>query len=162
MRAKYRHLNPGRCVPELAVDKRVLVVDDEPWVADLVSQTLSDGGYEVRTVGDGESALQAVSDFRPDLVVLDVMLPKENGYRVSRKLKTGETDNSGPAPKVLLLTGRRLDHDPDREKMFMDFSMADGLLYKPFDLDDLRRTVHQLFGDWLRNARQESNSRTIR
>ena len=134
-------------MPELRVDKRVLVVDDEAWVADLVSQTLSDSGYEVRSVGDGESALELVSDFRPDLVVLDVMLPKENGYRVSRKLKTDEQDENRLAPKILLLTGRRLDDDPDREKMFMDFSMADGLLYKPFDLDDLRRAVHQVFGD---------------
>ena len=73
------------------------------------------------------------------------MLPKENGYRVSRFIK--EDVKSGKLSKniaVLLLTGRRLDNDSEREATFMDFSQADLMMYKPFDMDELIKNIHGL------------------
>lgn len=131
----------------ILVRKRVLVVDDEDCVTELVADALGSQGYEVTTASDGDEALRGAIRYRPHLLVLDVMMPKENGYRVSRRLKTGEGADPDSPPKVLLLTGRRLDDDPDREKIFMEFSRADAILYKPFELNALLESVHRLIGD---------------
>ena len=76
---------PGSPAPGSAV-ARVLVVDDEPAIADLVSTTLRYEGFETATAGDGRAALESVEAFRPDLLVLDVMLPDLDGFEVQRKL----------------------------------------------------------------------------
>lgn len=125
--------------------KRVLVVDDEPDVVETIKFSLEQKGFEVLTAYDGYEALGVVRAEEPDLVVLDVMLPKENGYRVSRFIK--EDVKSGKLSKniaVLLLTARRLDNDPEREATFMDFSQADLMMYKPFDMDELIENIHGL------------------
>lgn len=126
------------------MEKRVLVVDDEESVAETVAQALEMGGYTVERASDGEAALQKIESFQPHLVVLDVVMPKENGYRVSHRVKTGEGVSCEPIPKILLLTGRRLDDDPEREKMFMYFSRADGIMYKPFEIPTLLSRVERL------------------
>jgi len=125
--------------------KRVLVVDDESDVVETIKFSLEQEGFEVLTAYDGYEALDAVRVEEPDLLVLDVMLPKENGYRVSRFIK--EDVKSGKLSKniaVLLLTGRRLDNDSEREATFMDFSQADLMMYKPFDIDELIKNIHGL------------------
>jgi DNA-binding response OmpR family regulator len=127
----------------VSVGKRVLVVDDETTVLEVLIEALEQDGYTVQGAADGEAALAGVDAFHPDLVILDVIMPKENGYRVSRQVKSSE----GTPPKILLVTGRRLDDDPDRESMFMEFSMADGILYKPFELDRLLSRVGDLLRD---------------
>src|SRR6185312_15235587 len=65
---------------------RILVVDDEPNIVDVVSMALRFHGYAVETAGTGAEALSAVTAFRPDLVVLDVMLPDMEGFEVARRL----------------------------------------------------------------------------
>jgi two-component system alkaline phosphatase synthesis response regulator PhoP len=110
---------------------KVLVVDDEPAVNEVIRDALELCGFEVDSAFDGEQAIAKVAAFKPDAVVLDVIMPKENGYRVSRKIKTSEHESH---PKVLLLTGRRLSEYPDREAMFREFSMADDVMYKPIDM----------------------------
>lgn len=125
--------------------KRVLVVDDESDVVETIKFSLEQEGLEVLTAYDGYKALDVVRVEEPDLLVLDVMLPKENGYRVSRFIK--EDVKSGKLSKniaVLLLTGRRLDNDSEREATFMDFSQADLMMYKPFDMDELIKNIHGL------------------
>ncbi len=128
------------------MEKRVLVVDDESCIVHLVTTTLQRGGYCVEAASDGEAAMTKAQSFQPHLLVLDVMMPKENGYRVSRRIKTQEGVSIDAVPKVLLVTGRRLDDDPDRETMFMKFSMADDIVYKPFDIRDLIAKVQELIG----------------
>jgi len=129
------------------VEKRVLVVDDERCMVDLMAEILERDGYRVEAASDGRAAIRHVETFHPHLMVLDVMMPEENGYRVSRLVKTGDGVTCDPVPKVLLVTGRRLDDDPERETLFMQFSMADGIVYKPFELADLRTRVHDLIGE---------------
>ncbi|MDX6728979.1 MAG: two-component system, OmpR family, response regulator, partial [Baekduia sp.] len=63
---------------------RVLVVDDEPNIADVISMALRFQGFTVESVGDGRSALEAVASFKPDLLVLDVMLPDMEGFDVAK------------------------------------------------------------------------------
>lgn len=129
------------------MEKRVLVVDDEACVLELVTEALEREGYRVAGAADGQAALGQVEGFRPHLLVLDVIMPRENGYRVSRRVKSQDGVASDPVPKVLLVTGRRLDDDPERESMFMDFSMADAILYKPFEIRELLARVQELIGE---------------
>ncbi len=126
---------------------RVLVVDDEKLVAEAIARSLEAEGYQVRTAHDGKQALDACTSFRPDIIVLDVMMPKLNGYRVSRLAKTmGPVVWPRSVPRIVLITGRRLDHDPEREHMFREFSRADALLYKPFRFQELSETLRRLLG----------------
>ena len=124
---------------------KILAVDDDPPIRDLLREVLAREGYVVELAADGEGALTAYYSVQPDLVVLDVMLPKENGYRVCRAIKSSTDLNPGArVPPVLLLTGRRLDHDPEREATLMRFSMADDVLYKPFSNEELVARVASL------------------
>lgn len=124
---------------------KILVVDDELDVLETVKYRLEQAGHEVETSGDGIQALGMVRAEQPDLLLLDVMLPGENGYRVAHYIR--EDESAGVYTRrlpIILLTARDLSADPDREKMFMDFSGADRVIYKPFDLDDLVRQVEEL------------------
>ena len=125
--------------------EKILVVDDEPDVVETVKFRLESDGYEVVTAADGFEALGAARVHRPDLILLDVMLPKENGYRVSRLLREDE-DATGATRRtpIVLLTARDLSGDAEREKMFMDFSRANLVIYKPFDLAELVEVVERL------------------
>lgn len=125
--------------------KKILIVDDEPDIVETIKFGLEQEGFDVLTAYDGHEALDKVGEQMPDLVVLDVMLPKENGYRVSRFIK--EAIKVGKISKdivVLLLTARRLDNDPEREKFFMEFSSADQMMYKPFEMDELIKNINTL------------------
>jgi DNA-binding response OmpR family regulator len=80
---------------------RVLVVDDEPMVRDVLSRYLTRDGFEVETAADGEAALAAFEAERPDLILLDLMLPRVDGFEVFRRLREG-----GAASPVIMLTAR--------------------------------------------------------
>ena len=82
-----------------APSARVLVVDDEPNILELLTAALRLSGFEVRGAASGAEALRAAGDFRPHIVVLDVMLPDQDGFTVARRLREG-----GDAVPVLFLT----------------------------------------------------------
>jgi CheY-like chemotaxis protein len=124
---------------------RILVVDDEADIAEGVKFCLEQEGYEVKTACNGWEALGAIRAWAPNLVLLDVMLPNENGYRVSRMAKEDAERGIAQSVKVVLVTARRLD-DADRERTFADFSRCDRVVYKPFDLDLLLGVVAELVG----------------
>src|SRR5438552_4131836 len=115
---------------DTAPPQRVLVVDDEPDITGLVSYHLAKAGYRVMTVADGREALQLAREQRPDLVVLDLMLPGVSGYDVLAELRRREeTRDIG----VILLTARK--DEPDRIK---GLSLgADDYLPKPFSPQEL-------------------------
>jgi CheY-like chemotaxis protein len=124
---------------------RILVVDDEPDILQTVQGILELEGYEVVTAVNGLEGLGAARMHKPDLVLLDVMLPGENGYRVARAIREDEERGVYERPiPIVLVTARDLSADPEREKMFMDFSKADHVLYKPFEFDHLLRLVDRL------------------
>src|SRR5918994_6436033 len=106
---------------------RVLVVEDDPEIADVLRRTLRAEGHEVRTAGDGEEALQAAAEFLPDLVILDLGLPKIDGVEVLRRLR--ETDDV----PILVVTARS---ELDDRVEGLDLG-ADDYLVKPFERTEL-------------------------
>ncbi|HSG84976.1 MAG TPA: response regulator, partial [Candidatus Limnocylindrales bacterium] len=80
---------------------RILVVDDEQHIVDVVRAYLVREGHDVDTAADGETAIRMAREGEPDLVVLDVMLPKRSGFDVLRDLRA-----DGPSPAVIMLTAR--------------------------------------------------------
>jgi two-component system alkaline phosphatase synthesis response regulator PhoP len=86
---------------------RVLAVEDEPDVRRLVQIKLKKAGFEVLTAGDGEEGLQKAMEEEPDVVLLDVMMPKMDGYTVLQRIK----EEMSPAPIVLMLTAKGQETD---------------------------------------------------
>jgi len=113
---------------------RVLVVEDDGEIADVVRRALDKVGYEVRLAVDGEAALEQSQLFEPDAVVLDLGLPKLDGVEVCRRLRAG-----GDVP-ILMLTARDA---LDARVEGLD-SGADDYLVKPFDLQELLARVRAL------------------
>ena len=90
---------------------RILVVDDDPTVRELLSLQLGSAGHDVTTACDGDDGLAAVGVQAPDLVVLDVMMPRMSGWEVLEHLRE---EPRGTRPRVLLLTARDLPDDRRR------------------------------------------------
>ena len=104
----------------------ILLVDDEPDLVELVSQRLQATGYDVMTACDGQQALDQVKKKRPDLIILDLMLPKLDGYKVCRLLKFDERYKRIP---ILIFTARAQEEDI---KLATECG-ADEYLTKPFE-----------------------------
>jgi DNA-binding response OmpR family regulator len=104
---------------------KILVVDDEVYIVHILEFSLRMEGYEVATALDGEQAIEKVASERPDLIVLDIMMPKLDGYDACRRLKANPETNHIP---VILLSakGRNVD-----QKMGIDAG-ADDYITKPF------------------------------
>ncbi|MCW2716212.1 response regulator transcription factor [Pseudonocardia sp.] len=107
---------------------RVLVVDDESSLSDLLSMALRYEGWEVRTAADGGSAVRTARDFRPDAVVLDVMLPDFDGLEVLRRMRSDTPD-----VPVLFLTAR----DAVEDRVAGLTAGGDDYVTKPFSLEEL-------------------------
>lgn len=116
---------------------RILVVDDDPSVRELLRVQLEMEGEQVSTAVDGQAALDALAQDRPDVVVLDVMMPVLNGWEVLERLRADERFRRLP---VLLLTARDLPQDRQRGR---DLG-ASAVLSKPHDLQVLLDMVHAL------------------
>ena len=109
-------------------DELILLVDDEPSIVQLSQMYLEREGFRVDSARDGESALGAVGRLRPALVVLDVMLPKLDGFEVCRRLRASQADTA-----ILMLTAR----DEDIDKILGLELGADDYLTKPFNPREL-------------------------
>src|SRR5580658_2175450 len=107
---------------------RVLVVDDEPSLAELLASVLRYEGWEIRTAPDGASAVRTARDFRPDAVVLDVMLPDFSGLEVLRRLRADL-----PHVCVLFLTAR----DAVEDRVAGITAGGDDYVTKPFSLEEV-------------------------
>ncbi len=107
---------------------RLLVVDDEPNIRDLLAASLRFAGFEVHTAGDGGEALRLAEQTRPDLLVLDVMLPDMDGFAVTRRLR-----EQGRAVPVLFLTAR----DDVADKVTGLTVGGDDYVTKPFSLEEV-------------------------
>src|SRR5215469_2288765 len=120
--------------PEVQLGGRVLVVEDDIDIADVLRRSLRNEGYEVRTSGDGEEALDMAAGFIPDLVVLDLGLPGLDGVEVCRRLRM-----EGDVP-ILILTARTETED---RVTGLD-SGADDYLVKPFERKELLARIRAL------------------
>lgn len=113
----------------------ILVVEDDAPLARLIEALLDSAGYRVVSVGDGESALASVRGNRPALMLLDLTLPKLDGWEVLDRLQATED-----APPVILFTGHHAVGGRALE------AGAAAAILKPFDIDDLLNTVERLLG----------------
>ena len=100
-------LTVGQAQVAASARRSVLVVDDEPTIAEVVSRYLERAGYETKIAADGARALEAAAALRPDLVVLDPELPPLDGIDVMRRLRAED----GRWPAVILLSGRSSEMD---------------------------------------------------
>jgi len=117
----------------------ILVADDEEDLRELVTYRLSRSGYQVIGAGDGQEALELATERTPDLMVLDVMMPKLDGYELTRRVRAEAALQSIP---VILLTARSQESDIDR-----GFEVgADDYLKKPFNPDELVARVRAVLG----------------
>ncbi|MGH9105677.1 MAG: response regulator transcription factor, partial [Acidimicrobiales bacterium] len=120
---------------------RVLVVDDEPDLRDLLRISLRLAGHEVSVASDGARGLQSARDVVPDVVVLDVMMPGMDGWAVLKALKS-DPDPAVAVVPVVMLTARAEDLDVIRGGI----EGAVRYLTKPFAISDLRRAVEEALG----------------
>lgn len=143
-----------------SVKPKILVVDDEPYNQKLMEAILVPMGYEVWLAQDGEEALQKVRDYSPDVILLDVMMPRLNGFEVARALK------SDPVTKIIpVVMVTALNEVEDRVKA-MDAG-ADDFIAKPVDKTEVRARVSSLlkvkaYNDYMRDQQQELEAQVAR
>jgi diguanylate cyclase (GGDEF)-like protein len=116
------------------VAEHVLVVDDDPDVARFVEVNLRSAGYNVTVASNGEEAMERALELRPDLVLLDVMMPKMDGFEVAQRLRR---DSRTSSSSIIMLTAKALSSD----KVLGLSSGADDYIIKPFDPVELLARV---------------------
>jgi two-component system, OmpR family, alkaline phosphatase synthesis response regulator PhoP len=123
-------------------NKKILIVDDEPHLRMLIQQTLEDleyDGVELLTATNGEEALESIRSERPDLVLLDVMMPKMNGFDVCHTVKK---ELGWDQVRIILLTAKGQEFDRNRGVEVG----ADLYMTKPFDPDALIANAREALG----------------
>jgi DNA-binding response OmpR family regulator len=116
--------------------KKILIVDDDTDILDAMSLTLEKLGQEIVTATDGNAAVEKAVELKPDIVILDLMLPKRGGFLVLQKLK-GSPQAKGKKPFVIMVTG----NEGQRHKVFAQSLGVDEYLNKPFRMDRLTELV---------------------
>jgi two-component system, OmpR family, response regulator len=129
--------------------RRLLVVDDEPFILDAVAASLRFLGFEVETAATGRGALRRARECEPDLIVLDVLLPDVDGFAVVRRLR-----DEGSAVPVIFLTAR----DTQEDKVTGLGLGGDDYVTKPFGLEELAARVRAV----LRRTRPDGDGVTLR
>ena len=119
--------------------KRVLICDDDPVILRLLQVNLELEGYDVLLAHDGEHAIEVATGEKPDLVILDIMMPRLDGYQTCERLMASEQTKGIP---VVFLSAKAQQADIERGK---EFGVAD-YLTKPFDPNDLIDIVQRLIG----------------
>ncbi|MGM9994489.1 MAG: response regulator transcription factor [Candidatus Avigastranaerophilus sp.] len=119
--------------------KKILIVDDETDILEILKFVLEAQGYECITATDGEMGLSLAREINPDLIILDVMMPKINGYKISRLLKY---DNKYKDIPILMITARSQEED----KIIGEETGADEYITKPFQVDYVVEKVKSYLG----------------
>lgn len=115
--------------------RKILVVDDSPAFLKMLQTTLEGSGYDVVTAVDGEQAIARAAESHPDLIVLDVVLPKKNGFQVCREIKTRQNKRC----KIIMLSSKNQESD----KFWGMRQGADEYLTKPIEPKDLLSSVQR-------------------
>ena len=114
----------------MASEKKILFVDDEDDIREVLQIRLESYGYQVMTAGSGEEALQKVQTDHPDLIILDIMMPGMDGLAVLKKLRKDESTSDLP---VIMLTAKRKKLIGD----LFEFENIQGFIEKPFESEVL-------------------------
>jgi DNA-binding response OmpR family regulator len=120
---------------------KVLVVDDDADILTTIRMALEEVGHTVLTAADGLAAIEVAEAERPDIVILDLMLPKRGGFQVLQKLK-GRPDMKGKRPLVCMVTG----NEGMRHKEFAEQGGVDDYLQKPFAIGHLMEIIEGFVG----------------
>ena len=118
---------------------KILVVDDEPFICRSLTFVLRKGDYEVLEARNGEEALAAIREHRPDLVFLDVMMPKINGFQVTQQVRADSTLDD---VKIILLTAKGQECDRDLGKT----AGANDYMTKPFSPTKILERAREVLG----------------
>jgi len=124
----------------MAADRRILVIDDEYAIRVLLKSFLEGNDYEVRLAEDGEHALQTLEEFRPTVVISDIMMPVQDGLTVVCRIR-----DRNPSIKVIYLSAWIDEADTEKRlneelQNYPDYR----LIMKPFDLDALLQVIEEL------------------
>ena len=120
--------------------KRILIADDEPNIVVSLEFLMKQRGYDVRVANTGEEALAAVAEFAPDLILLDVMMPRMSGYDLCQRVRENP---AWQAVKIVMLSAKGRDIEVSKGMAVG----ADAYVTKPFSTKDLIAKVQELLGD---------------
>jgi DNA-binding response OmpR family regulator len=126
-----------RIEKEVRVTKKILIVDDDPNIVISLEFLMKKAGFEVAVAVDGEDALTKVAQVDPDLLLLDVIMPKKSGYEVCETLRA---DPSRSAMKIIMLSARGRDTEIAKGLALG----ADAYVTKPFSTQNLLARIHGL------------------
>ena len=124
---------------EYLKDRSILIVDDDPDVLTAIKMTLEDAGANVLTALDGTSACDIAEKENPEVVILDMMLPKRSGFLVLERLKKGKP--KGAKPHVIMITGNL----GTRHKTYAESLGVSDYINKPFRMDRLLTAIEKIF-----------------
>ncbi len=116
---------------------RVLIAEDEPNIVESLTFILNRSGFEVESVGDGAAALESIQSSRPDVVILDVMLPSMNGFEVMKSVRADDAVSTTP---IIILTAKGQSRD---RQTAMEIG-ADAFVTKPFSNSEIIDKVREL------------------
>jgi two-component system phosphate regulon response regulator PhoB len=123
--------------------KKILVVEDDPVNSMILADFLAANGYETVAAASGPEGIERFEKDAPDLMLVDVQLPRQNGFEVVREIKSRP---EGKATPILLMSAVYNDRDQTNRTVQLG-TLADGYLSKPFDLVHLLSQVRQLLGE---------------
>ena len=123
--------------------KKILVVEDDPVNQTILSDFLAANGYDMVAASSGPEGIERFERDAPDLLLVDIQLPRKNGFELLREIK-GRPD--GKATPILLMSAVYNDRDQSSRTIQLG-TLADGYLTKPFDLVQLLAQVRQLLGE---------------
>ena len=119
-----------------AGNRRILIVDDDPDIIETVRYALENDGHEVLVARDGNQGLAMAEREDPDLIILDMMMPKRSGFLVMEKLRR----SSGDPHKIIMITA----NEGNRHKAYAEMLGVDDYIRKSFNMDQLLESVSRL------------------
>jgi twitching motility two-component system response regulator PilH len=122
--------------------KKILIIDDEKDMRTYLSALFKKAGYETETAENGEAGLKAAQASPPDLISLDILMPKQSGVRTYRELRSGASTKGVP---IIILTG--LTQQEDFFSELGSLPQPDAIVEKPIDRDDFLDKVKKVIGD---------------
>lgn len=119
--------------------KKILIADDSPTIVEITKAMLKEEGYQIITASNGAEALQKIGEEKPDLVLLDVMMPDMDGYSALQALRRDTSPGDADYVHVIIITSK------DKMRDLFELEGVDGFLVKPFFRTELIDKVNEVF-----------------
>lgn len=123
----------------MSAAKTILLVDDDAEILTAMKTVLENLGHRVVTAADGNAGLAMAEQEKPDLVIVDMMMPRKSGFLVVEKLKS----LPGPGPRVIMITA----NEGGRHRAYAEMLGVDDYIRKPFAMEKLLESINRLLGD---------------